>query len=382
MKKLLFASMAVAMLAACSNDEVVQVSNDSNAIKFGVNAENSTRAADIYCNSNPFGQFNVYATYDGAMYIDNDLIVKNGSSWENNSGLRYWPESGDVTFYGYVNGSLDVTETTAPKFETFSPAEDVAQQLDLMYARKTQAKSGGEQVTLNFRHALSQIVFNARNENDNLYVEIGGVSVVNVKGSGVYSLPTEDTDGNLDHEYGEDTYKENGRGSWDFGTAEATSRYSVAFTTVELNGGETKNLTNWSDHTSEADKGNAMLLLPQPTEKYDVSTASTVQDENGDFIREGSYFLVDCKIWNVAGSSVNKDTDVVLWDKGNVMIPVGFDWEEGKKYLYTFVFGNGNGGYDPDPEDPTPDPVLVPITFDVTIDEFYEVDGGDQETGV
>lgn len=62
---------------------------------------------------------------------------------------------------------------------------------------------------------------------------------------------------------------------------------------------------------------------------------------------------------------------------------MGFQWEEGKKYTYTFVFGKGHGGYDPDPEDPdpnpddpyVPDPVLVPITFEVSVDEFIPVVG-------
>ena len=49
---------------------------------------------------------------------------------------------------------------------------------------------------------------------------------------------------------------------------------------------------------------------------------------------------------------------------------------QGKKYIYTLIFGEG-GGYkpEPDPDDPDkPEPVLVPITFNVTVDAFQ--DGG------
>lgn len=406
MKKLLFAGIAVSMLAACSQDEVVPVNNDSNAIKFGVTAENGTRANDIYCNDNPFKAFNVFATYQDVPYIDNDRIVSNaqGTAWDNETGLRYWPNSGDVTFYGYVNGTLNTADATAPKFELFTPATEAKDQLDLMYARKTQEKpKNGTEVKLNFRHALSQIVFNTRNDNSNLYVEIMGVSVVNLKGSGIYTLPNAekggDTDGNLDHEYGDDTWKSTGRGSWDFGEAQATSKYSVAWDAVAVEGNKTTvNLTDWSKHSS-ADanvagtavaKDYAMLLLPQETAAVNVQNEGTKNEDNT-YTFTGSYFLVDCTIWNVAGDKVVKEdikdadgnvttkADVVLWDKGNVMIPAAFNWEEGKKYLYTFVFGNGNGGYDP--TDPTPDPVLVPITFDVEIDDFYEVDGGEYEYG-
>lgn len=403
MKKAIFASIAVAMLTACSQDEVVLVNNDANAIRFGVTTESASRAADVYCQNNRFTKFNVYATYNNAVYIDNDEIEYKNNAWTNNSGLRYWPNTNQVTFYGFVNGELDntVTDATAPKFTTFAPANNVADQVDLLYARKTQGKTvptdgsavtTPQQVTLNFRHALSQIVFNARNDNANLYVKIKGVSVVNVKGNGVYSLPTADTDVQLDHGYDADaTYPTTGRGGWTFAdTVTATSHYSVSLgngIAIEYNGTETDpdataiSLTDWTTHDAATSKSMAMLLIPQTTDAYNVAVADTEKDENDKYTRSGSYFLVDCQIWNVAGDEFNENTDVCLWNKGNVMIPVKFEWEEGKKYLYTFVFGNGNGGYDPDPTDPTPDPVLVPITFNVTVDEFFNVDNGNIETG-
>lgn len=50
-------------------------------------------------------------------------------------------------------------------------------------------------------------------------------------------------------------------------------------------------------------------------------------------------------------------------------------WKQGKRYVYTLIFGEG-GGFnpdpDPDPENPDPEPVLVPITFNVTVDNFVE----------
>lgn len=403
MKKVIFASVAVAMLTACSNDEVVPVNNQANAISFGVTAENNSRAVDVFCNNNPFEDFNVYATYEGKMYIDKDQIHKgkDDSEWKNLTGLRYWPNEGPVTFYGYVNGELDYTNVTAPTFKTFTPDTDVAKQVDLLYARKTQKKDDGTKVDLNFRHALSQIVFNARNDNSNLYVEIEGVSIVKVAGSGVYSLPTEDTEGNLDHNYGETAYPTTGRGSWNLQNVPLTASYTVALDApVAIVGNKTAvNLTDWSKHANAsdavapdaADKSKAMLLIPQKTDKFNIEQSIAAGT--------GSYFLVKCLIKNVAGTNV-QDGDVILWGEtqktgegdnqkvsftgkaANVMIPVSFDWKEGKKYLYTFVFGNGNGGYDPDPENPTPDPVLVPITFDVQIDDFFEVDVDPIETGL
>jgi hypothetical protein len=71
----------------------------------------------------------------------------------------------------------------------------------------------------------------------------------------------------------------------------------------------------------------------------------------------------------------NSESDVCL-HSGWAVIPVSFDWEPGKKYIYTFVFGEGNGGYEggEDPDSPTPgvDPVLTPITYTVTVDDFQK----------
>lgn len=54
--------------------------------------------------------------------------------------------------------------------------------------------------------------------------------------------------------------------------------------------------------------------------------------------------------------------------------PAAQVWKQGKRYVYTLIFGEG-GGFNPenpDPENPDPEPVLVPITFDVTVDNFVE----------
>ena len=80
-----------------------------------------------------------------------------------------------------------------------------------------------------------------------------------------------------------------------------------------------------------------------------------------------------------------------MWGKENagtyvakeLAIPADFTWEQGKKYIYTFVFGKGNGGYDPDPDPSDPaTPVLVPITFDITVDDFIPVPGTEIESGL
>ena len=367
MKKILFSAAMALVLVSCSQDEVIEVNRDGDVIEFGVVTNASTRAADVYCNNNKPGGFTVYADYDGKPYIDADVIKYQNSKWENTSGVRYWP-GGKVSFYAHVNSDgkftgtdFTATPNVAPQIKNYTVPTTVADQKDLLYAVKSQTEG---QVTLNFRHALSQIVFQAKNTNENLYVEIDGVTICNLGDKNTFTYPTADTDDNIINHNGEgETTTTGAWGTWETLTGGNTD-YPVTFTAVPVHGDEAvKSLTNTND-TDKEFSSNAMLLLPQTTTAWNTTTKPSADTQTG------SYFLVDCKICNVAGNDYASSTDVVLWD-APVAIPANFTWEQGKKYIYTFVFGDGNGGYDPNPD--TPDPVLVPITFDVTVDDFIPV---------
>ena len=370
-------------LASCSNDELTSVNRDGDEIAFSVVTNSATRAADVYCNNNKPSGFNVWATFNGQTYINGDNVQYQGGKWVNTSGTRYWPD-GEVSFFAHVNaGDAFNWNGGQPKIENFTVGTDVATQQDLLYAVKTASKGTDGKAELNFRHALSQIVFQAKNTNPNLYVEISGVSVCKVKNQGTFTYPTDDTSDKVgEHNDGASIdYSTQKWGSW---STNGTQQYDVTFNAVQLNGSKTAtsvSLTNTNETAKAYDK--VMLLLPQNSTKWDVGTnATTGKPED----QTGTYFLVKCQIYNVAGTTVNKNTDVCLWGNGgaeDVAIPVALNWEQGKKYIYTFVFGDGNGGYDPDPDpddpDPKPTPVLVPITFEVTVDDFVPVGNQDIE---
>ena len=380
MKKIISGIAVLMLLVSCSKEEVIDVNHDGDEITFDVVTNSATRAADVYCNSNKPKEFYVSAISDGMSYIDEDHIAYENGSWVNKSGVRYWPETA-VDFYAYYNDnnsySWSVAEGKAvAKFVNFKVNDDVAAQQDLIYAVKTNQSKPGEDaantpVALNFRHALSQIVFQAKNTNANLYVEISGVDVVNVGNTNTFTFPSVDTDNNIvDHEGENADYPDDadGWGTWAELTS-GTASYAVAFDAVAVNGDNTVvALTTTDDGAKDGEfNANTMLLLPQTTTAWDA------ESKLGD--TTGSYFLVNCIIKNVKdGSGVAGDDDVYLWGAANapkkLAIPVAFNWAQGKKYIYTLVFGEGNGGYEPEPEDPTPDPVLVPITFTVTVDDF------------
>ena len=371
------------MLGSCSQDDVVDVNRDGDEIRFTAVTNGSTRAADIYSPGALPKSFQVSAMSQGKVYISDDKIDRVGEQapykWENSTGTRYWPEDA-VDFYAHFNaGGTFQLNNGAPTFDNFSVASAVGSQVDLLYAvKKGQAKPETDTpVKLNFRHALSQIVFKAKNESENIFVQIKGVKVMNVKNSGTYTFPTT-TDPNLPTSGAADS--EN-RGSWNL--ADTKTSYEVDFSLTDVKGSKTNpTVVNLTD-----EKGTALMLMPQTTNAWDPETNP---DPDGSTAASkattDTYLLVDCVIYNVSGEGSDLPGDnVCLWGDGSdgsyttkeLAIPVKFDWTEGHKYTYTLVFGNGNGGYDPDPEDPNPEPVLVPISFEVTVDEF--LDGGNYD---
>lgn len=387
-KYYLLAAGLLLMLGSCSQDDIVDVNHDGDEIRFAAVTNGSTRAADIYNPNNMPASFNVAAMSQGQVYIAGDVINKTGDSWVNSTGTRYWPEAA-VDFYAHVNsGSAFMLNDGAPTFNNFSVATEVGSQLDLLYSVKKGQKKTERPVTLNFRHALSQIVFKAKNESENIYVQIKGIKVVNVKGQGTYKFPTVTTDPNLPEESSKNVTS---RGSWTLEGGNVT--YDVELDDLTAVEGSKTNPTpvNLTDV-----KGKALMLLPQGTEAW-VPETYPAPDAEGN---TNSYLLVDCVIYNVSGEQGVDGTlpgkNVCLWgtDEGEgkwstkeLAIPVKFYWEEGKKYTYTLVFGNGNGGYNPDPDPGTdPDPVLVPISFEITVDEFldggnYDVESGTEDLG-
>ena len=398
MKKVLFSAAMALVLVSCAHDEVIEINRDGDEIQFNVVSDAATRAENVYCNNNMPEQFRVWANHTddgdwggGAPYIVGDVIKKEGNTWKNTSGTRYWP-TGKVTFWAEVNaGDNFFWNDGNPEILDYVVPVDVSQQKDLLYAATCATKEGGP-VKLNFRHALSQIVFDAKNMNPNLYVEIKGVTICNLANVGTLPIDA-GTDGNYENHLGSQNTIQPDRNGWQMkhssamGLTGGDTDYSVTFDPVAVQGnGQEKPLTSKKD--GQVNNGvewctKAMLLLPQTT------TAWAPAPDNGKPVADtqtGTYFLVDCKIFNVSDASKGYQStyegDVCLWE-GNVAIPAAFDWKEGKKYKYTFVFGDGNGGYnpDPDPNDPTPDPepVLTPITFDVTVDDFVYVGNKDYQ---
>ena len=234
---------------------------------------------------------------------------------------------------------------------------------------------------MNFRHALSQIEFRAKNDNPALQVFVSAVRIGQTYAKGSYTLPKLSTEDNLvDHTVDKDddyaaAHENANRGTWAVNTNEKADYY-VPFNEVSVAYGTTQDLTISTDGAQT--NNNSLLLIPA----MEAGSATTAWDPASDnnTAYNGTYIAVYCKILNVAGDSYDANTDVAVLHEGWAVIPASFKWKQGKKYIYTINFTKGgNGGYEETPVDPskpevpgtpTDTPVLTGIEFQVTVDDF------------
>lgn len=401
MKKCFFGAIAVLALASCSNEKVVELSQDQEIKLTATAGKALSRADDGYCNESLPTSFKVWAKQGQKNYFAGQTFTKTGDNWAIPTGdpVRYWPESGTLDLFAALNyegagttaSSVTWTpsSTTAPAVVSgFKVSSTVSEQKDFIYAVSmgTVKKTSGI-AAINFRHALSQIVFKAKNENPNIYVEVTGVSVCQATTQGTFTFPVLSTSDNIVDTNHKNPYEQtitdaHKFGKWDLD--EEYANYAVTFDAVGLNANqaEAQSLTyaNKEEAPAQEWNTNTMYLLPQKFEGKLWSSAADGYKKPGD-VAGKAYFLLTAKIWNVATPSASDaakggcDTtnDVLLWDTKNIAIeiPTNTVWEQGKKYVYTFKFTkNGNGGWDPTPGTPTP--IFTPIQLSVTVDDFAD----------
>lgn len=362
MKKTVFlGAVAMTLLAAsCSQESDQPTRND--AITFGVTTNLASRAANAFCNTNLPGDFNFSAFFaDGSAYISNATATKGDGSAYTATGY-FWPENA-LNFVAWKNGNMTINEAGERQFVSFSPAANATEMLDLLYAVKNGVSR--TQVRLNFRHALSQIVFKAQNTATDVFdIEVSQVKVGHLTTTGTYTFPTVDTDNqNYDEHEGTGTIVEGTTGNWllDDATAGLGEYTSTGFPTVKL-GSEPSFITS-VHHTGGVDY--TMMLLPQKTAAWDP----TVKGEN----YNGAYFMLYVTIKDVQHEGK-------LIYKGWTVVPATIDWKQGSRYTYTFIFdNNGHGGYTPTPNDPKP--ILAGIQMNLTVDDYIDGDNTNTPMG-
>lgn len=365
-KYFLFSAMAAVALASCTNDDVVDV-NKGGGISFRASLDKArTKAVTSLSNLNAF---NVTAIGNSSNYFT-DLGVTssdNGSTWTTAS-TYYWPGY-ELAFFAYApqtpGGTVGISGT-GKKISDFSPAQDVSAQNDLVIAYNTGTKAAneGSGVPLNFKHALSQIEVQAKCSNEKIKIEILGVRMVNAATKADFTFPEIETT----------SAYVLAQSQW-AGWSGADGGHATAY---YIKGEQPVTLTDNAQSIMFGDDN--FMLLPQQLTAWDGTASQT-----------GAYLSVLCRIYSVDGGNeillYPQPTDTDNKDGKYAFSAVSIDtnWEPGKKYTYTLNFcdnggGAGKGDPDPDPDEPVdPDPgvdpgepILGPITFTVTVDEWSD----------
>lgn len=243
---------------------------------------------------------------NGGNYMKDVPYSKVNGNWCADDGKFFWPVEGDLHFYGYApkvpgaSGSLTL-DSEKQALEDFCPASTAAKQKDFVYAyaKGNLNDNSSSGLSMDFKHALSEITVVAKNDNPDYTVGVTGVRIGNIKGKGTFSFPA--------------VGSTNNEGSWNLSNAASDNvNYETTWTNAALLGSS----ASMMDASNEA-----FMLLPQQLEK--ATQASTK-----------AYIALDVKI-TMQGGKVIHD--------GWAYIGLNTNWEMGKHYTYTLDFSDGAG---------------------------------------
>lgn len=333
------------MLASCSADEPVAKNTSDSIINYAVAAANQSRAANSYCAKNKPGEFHVWAEHkinsDATTYINGDRIaIGADGTYTDVDGIRYWPSEGTLSFYAIADSDSKFNFATK-QVNNYIIKSDVKDQLDLMYAVASDLQTNTSPVNLNFRHALSQICFQAKNENPNSRITINSIAIGGtgeIVNKGTYTLPSTSTEGNITTHSTTDQGDTPTRGSWTLSDTDKTS-YQINSINKVLNDSYL-DFTATSDHSGKW-YTNVLNLIPQ--QKNGLTVTLNVKIENKSVDKNG----------NVTYKPVNNNL--------NVEVKIDIDWREGNRYIYAFNFHK-----DWSPTN------LNAVKYNVTIDDFID----------
>ena len=255
-------------------------------------------------------------------------------NYENESQMRFWSEAdeSDIKFFAVspknalTNGFLTKTISHDSQAFAYTTPETCSEQVDLMYGVTAEPKyssTTGEHlengISLQFRHALSQIVFKAKTESELIYADVTAVKIKNVYKTGSFDVATAET-----YRTAED--KSTTTFPWkdyadlkDFTAQLGETAPTNINTTVDEEGNETttseKETGNYQDGRL-TDSSEALLLIPQNLESNKAVLAIT------------------CSVRYKRGEG----DEATIVDNQTIEVPVTTHWQPGYKYTYTLIF--------------------------------------------
>ena len=332
MKKSLLTLAAIAALTSCSQDDLMNNTDSQASDAIGVNvfvptasrgtAYNST--SDFNKEGNTFDliaicckQGNSYRPImkskkdDMENVIDGVEFIYNNGGWDykNNSEISFWIEAKESTVTFYAVSPAKHTNLT----KEFNPGDweklyytvptDCSEQVDLMYATATvEVDENGDPkqnevdckngVNIEFKHALSQILFQAKTESSKISAKIESITVNNVCSKGTFTY-TRNDNGTIFDDY-----------KWtlpDSENGQLIEEYQA------LLKDDTK-----IGNTATVISKEPLLLMPQ----------------------EGARSI------SVKFSLYIEGLSVPIYEGTLEDIPLQNKWEQGHKYTYTLIFSN------------------------------------------
>ena len=355
-----------ALLMGCSDEEIANVETSSrNAIGFNVLSNAAeTRATPTTPSNLTSTDFDVFAfTADGTAFmgkVDTDfehdgvkIVYKDGKwDYDDANDLRYWPSEA-LDFYAFNPGTVSEDMMVFYSWEATKDVQKISYtcmdeygsgtthaNYDVMYAMaKGQTKDMNYVIVkFNFKHILSQVVFKAKTQYDNMQVDIDMIKIHNFKFAGAFTLPA--------------TAEETG--SW----SSSDLAFPHAFTVVK-----NANITvNSNTAATDISTKTPMLNIPQTLTAWTVSAPnkSKLEADNA----KQCYLEISCKIRQSGAYLLGSASEYKT-----IYVPFGDTWVAGKRHIYTLIFG---GGYDDQGE-----AVLNPIRFDAETTGWVDADNKD-----
>ena len=352
-----------ALLMGCSDEEIANVETSSrNAIGFNVLSNAAeTRATPTTPSNLTSTDFDVFAfTADGTAFmgkVDTDfehdgvkIVYKDGKwDYDDANDLRYWPTEA-LDFYAFNPGTVSEDMIVFYSWEATKDVQKISYtcmdeygsgtthaNYDVMYAMaKGQTKDMNNGIVkFNFKHILSQVVFKAKTQYDNMQVDIDMIKIHNFKFAGAFTLPA----------------AADGTGSW----SSSDLAFPHAFTVVK-----NANITvNSNTAATDISTKTPMLNIPQTLTAWTVSAPnkSKLEADNA----KQCYLEIACKIRQSGAYLLGSASEYKT-----IYVPFGDTWEQGKRHIYTLIFG---GGYDDQGE-----AVLNPIQFDAETTGWVDAD--------
>jgi len=319
--QLILATAAVLALAACNKDEFAPRNSFGDEIGFNAVTAKATKANNAiitgttYATDNSFkvwgwqsqaGDFSDVANNAASNFMS-DLTISycggpkgRADAWRNADHYYYWPFTGKISFLA-VHPSTVAPSTTGWDATNKKPQATFAdytiaagnKTVDLMLANNEGARRS-DALPMVFKHALSQIQFRVRTNDDysaDATFKVNSVTINNIDLSG-------------DLAYANDAFTWNDNAAqtenWPYYATTATVAYAATDAAAAL-------------------YGDANVMIPQAANADDPATAGVL---------EGTTLTINYTLEQTGSAAIT----------GDVTVGAAQEWVAGKKYIYTLNF--------------------------------------------